>query len=202
MKKKLFEYLDKYFPNLYNNINVRFELGDQYENGTDERIDQVYERVITIFENLFYNDDLVYIYVKDWENISDKELDDKSTNYIYKLLNNKNYEELISIEAVENNTDNLKKEYNIRVYEEYVSKIPYKEILKGIANYEQGRVPSIPQSIYFINTKKDIIFNMYDDRGCIVFSNSTDKLEKIYIKYNSWIVDFWRESISDIFKTQ
>ena len=67
----------------------------------------------------------------------------------------------------------------VRLLYERLTAIPYREILKGISHYEQGREPSISQNVYFINIDKDIVFHMYDDRGCIIYSNSRDKLTHI-----------------------
>lgn len=41
---------------------------------------------------------------------------------------------------------------------------------------------------------------MYDDRGCIAYSNSKEKLKPLYTKNNEWIVNYWREYIDSIFK--
>ncbi|MCX6879898.1 MAG: DUF3885 domain-containing protein [Verrucomicrobia bacterium] len=41
---------------------------------------------------------------------------------------------------------------------------------------------------------------MYDDRGCIVFSDSPRKIMHIYVKYKDWIVDYWRETIDEVFE--
>lgn len=77
--------------------------------------------------------------------------------------------------------------------------LPYEEILAGIANHEQGRVPRIGQSVFFIAPRRDVVFHMYDDRGCIVFSDEPTKLEHLYVKYNAWIVEYWRDAIDDVF---
>jgi hypothetical protein len=205
MKEELFKYLEEDFPDLTNDIHVRYELGEPFENGSDERITQVNYRVISIFEDLFDKDDFIYVYIIDWEENTDVMFGDTTPQYIYELIDNKRLEEVIMYEPdevidEEGNTQNANNEYKVRLSYGRLSTIPYKEILSGKANYEQGREPSIGQRVYFINTQKDIVFNMYDDRGCIVFSNSADKLRYIYDKYNNWIVEYWRECIDEIFE--
>lgn len=204
MKEKLFKYLNENFPHLNNDIHVRYELGEPYENGSDERINQVHYRVVSIFEDLFNLDDFIYIYIKDWEIERDIMFGNTTPEYLYQLLKGKTLEETIFYEPDEDideegNDITITHEYKVKLWYGCLAEIPYKEILKGIANYEQGREPSIGQSIYFIDTKNDIVFNMYDDRGCIAFSNSPDKLRYVYNKYNKWIVDYWREQIDKIF---
>jgi len=43
---------------------------------------------------------------------------------------------------------------------------------------------------------------MYDDRGCIIHSNSKEYLRTLYIKYNDWIVDYWRDYFDRLFKEE
>ena len=53
---------------------------------------------------------------------------------------------------------------------------------------------------YFINTSKDLIVHLYDDRGMDIISINPDNLKALYKKYNQWILDFDRERIDVIFK--
>ncbi len=41
MQSNVFEYIQINFPNFWNDLHMRFELGDPFDNGTDERIEQV-----------------------------------------------------------------------------------------------------------------------------------------------------------------
>jgi hypothetical protein len=59
--------------------------------------------------------------------------------------------------------------------------------------------PYVTQLIYFIEPKEEIIFYMYDDRGCLIHSNKAEKISHLLLKYNSWIVDFDRKKINEIF---
>jgi len=204
MKDKLLKYIDENFPNLHNDINIRYELGGPFKNGSDERINQVITRVITLFENLFDSEDYIYIYIQDWDIVIDPMFGNTTPNHIYQLLEKHVLAEKVLYKVDEDidemgKTVQITQEYNVRLLCDRLGNIPYKEILKGIAHYEQGREPSISQAVYFINVDKDIVFHMYDDRGCIVYSNSSDKLAYMYHKYNNWIVDYWRDSIDSIF---
>ncbi|WP_018591198.1 DUF3885 domain-containing protein [Terrisporobacter glycolicus] len=132
-------------------------------------------------------------------------LGNTTPNYLYEIISHHKLEETIKYTYDEDinkegNTIEIKYPYKVKILSSTVSSIPYKEILQGIANYEQGREPSICQSVYFININKNIIFNMYDDRGCIIFSNSKDRLINLYQRYNEWLVDYWRVYIDNIFK--
>jgi len=127
-----------------------------------------------------------------------------TSKYLYQLVKGHALEEKTVVRVDEDldgagKTIQFSYEYKIGVLHDRLSAIPYKNILQGIAHYEQGREPSIGQRVYFINLDKGIMFLMYDDRGCVVYSNSRDNLMNIYHKYNDWIQDYYRKSIDEIF---
>lgn len=56
------------------------------------------------------------------------------------------------------------------------------------------------KEIYFINTDKNLIFHMYDDRGLDLVSADKETLRPIYKKHNDWILEYDRECIDNQFK--
>jgi len=205
MKTELVKFMNENFYDLWMDINVRFELGEPYQNGSEERINQVNYRVNSIFDFIFDKDEEIYLYIKDPQIESDIMFGNTTPNYLYELLNEFKLEEDIYIEYDEDydeagNTIQLTREFLVKILYSRVRNIPYKEILSGIANYEQGREPSIVQSIYFVSISREIVFYMYDDRGCIAYSKAKENLKPLYTKYNEWIVNYWREYIDSIFK--
>lgn len=204
MQKNLINYINKNFPNLGSEINLRFELGEPYDNGTDERINQVVKRVTTLFEDTFNIDDIIHVYIEDWEIGTDVMFGNTTPDYLYELIKQHKFDEITMYKHDEDednkgNTIQIELPYKVRTFSSKLSSIPYKDILIGIANYEQGKEPSIYQQVYFINMNKDIIFYMYDDRGCIIFSNAKEKLHYLFVKHNDWLVDYWREYFNNIF---
>lgn len=204
MQQNIYEYLNGNFPGFWSDINIRFELGAPYPNGSDERINQVNRRVVTIFEEIFNSDDEIVLYIKDWENEKDIMFGNTTPDYIYELLKDKEINEVKLFEMEEDedekgNKIQTKLEYLVRYTGGNISTFPYPKILEGIAQYEQGREPSIGQSVYFISKEKNIVFHMYDDRGCIVYAKSKDSIRKLYQEYNEWIVDYWREYFDSLF---
>jgi hypothetical protein len=63
-----------------------------------------------------------------------------------------------------------------------------------------GLDPGIDQKIIFFDQSTDKAFQMYDDRGCYVWSDKADKIRDIYLKRNSWIVDYHRSEIDKYFE--
>ena len=200
------KYIDTNFPNLTSELHLRFELGEPYKNGTDERINQVVTRVNTLFEEVFKPDDFIYLYIKDWCVTEDIMFGKNTTEYLYDLLNKQNIEEetLFDIDEdydeLKGQTIEIKNEYKVKFVYSRLKFISYKEVLEGIGNYEQGREPSIGESVYFISTEKDIIFHMYDDRGCDVFGLNKDTLVPLYHKFRKWILDYNRIEIDNAFE--
>lgn len=205
MKTELIKFLNEHFHELWMDINVRFELGEPYQNGSEERINQVNYRVNSIFDFIFNKDEEIYLFIKDPQIENDIMFGNTTPNYLYELLNDFDLEQDKYIEYDEDydeagNTIQITREFLVKILYSRVQDIPYREILSGIANYEQGREPSIVQSIYFVSISRGIVFYMYDDRGCIAYSISKEKLIPLYTKYNEWIVNYWREYIDSIFK--
>ncbi|MET4080101.1 hypothetical protein ABIB40_000041 [Pedobacter sp. UYP30] len=64
-----------------------------------------------------------------------------------------------------------------------------------------GFEPIVDQKIFFFDSLTDKSFQMYDDRGCKIFSDKADKIREIYLKRNEWIVDYHRAEIDEYFKT-
>ncbi|MFC9539319.1 hypothetical protein ACFTQ7_05480 [Lysinibacillus sp. NPDC056959] len=61
MKKKILKYIDSNSPNPTSGLRLRFELGEPYKNGTEDRLNQVVTRVTTLFEEVFKPGDSIYI---------------------------------------------------------------------------------------------------------------------------------------------
>lgn len=205
MVENIFKYLEKNFPAFSGGIYLRFELGDPYDNGTDQRINQVIYRVTTLFEEVFNKDDMIYLYIKDFGEYDDPMFGNTTPHYLDELIDGHKYQETELYFYDEDLNDEGETievviPYKVKTLIDKVSSIRYKEILTGIGHYEQGREPSIGQAVYFINTETNVIFNMYDDRGCLIISKDKDKLYPLYRKYNDWLVDYWRDDMDDFFR--
>ncbi|AQT86330.1 hypothetical protein B1222_21030 [Paenibacillus larvae subsp. pulvifaciens] len=53
--------------------------------------------------------------------------------------------------------------------------------------------------IYLINSKKHVIYDLYDDRGLDIISCYKESLYKLYTDYNNWILEYDRKRIDKIF---
>jgi hypothetical protein len=143
------------------------------------------KRAIEIFENIFFPNDEIWLVINDFPNeFFDQEKTFK--NYLYEQLENR---EKIQERTIISLDDEDKIEYQQKFYKGKLEEINYKNILGGIANLEMGRSPKVTQ----------VVFYMYDDRGCLVYSNNSEKIRFLYTKYNDCIVDYHRNEIDKIF---
>lgn len=203
MKEHVLQYIESNFPDLSSDLYLRFELGAPFKNGTDERINQVVTRVTTLFKEFFKLDDCVYLYIKDWGESEDVMFGNNTPAYLYESLSHQKIEEKTmydieeDVDELTGETIEIRNEYNVKFVCDQVRNIRYKEILEGVGNYEQGRDPSIAQSVYFISMEKNLIFHMYDDRGCDVFSLTKEPLVPVYHTFSKWILDYNRVEIDN-----
>ena len=172
---------------------LRFELGDTFDNGTKERVKQATKRASELFENHFEKDSELYIIIYDF-------IDDmfaQTPNHIYELLKSENiktqqFQENLATRYFEDE-DNIERiKGKLTICKTEINGIKYQEIFKGIANTEMGFSPTIHQLAYFFQPKTKKWFWMYDDRGCLMFSNETKDLKSSIVKFDKWIVESQR----------
>lgn len=216
LRKELQSYCDRVYPNAKINpentigkqIHIRFELGEEQENGTIERVNQATDRALTIFNDAFPNQDndiFVLIYEYQGENIFGA-----SKDYLYQQFPTDSFKKFYnqlemfdtSYTTTDENGNHIFEKIEVRII---IGKLPVKNInirniLNAIANTEMGFEPKIAQNIYFFDTLTDRAFQMYDDRGCFVWSDDADKIRDIYTKRNDWIVEYHRPTIEQYFK--
>jgi hypothetical protein len=94
---------------------------------------------------------------------------------------------------------------DVAVLKSTVKQINYFNILTAIANTDfPPRQPRLhilgSEEIYFINTSKNLIFHMYDDRGLDIIASNVETLKPIYSKYRDWILEVNRGQIDNMFQ--
>ncbi|WP_088044487.1 DUF3885 domain-containing protein [Bacillus sp. EAC] len=77
------------------------------------------------------------------------------------------------------------------------------ELLKAACNEDFPLNPKLGgysidyPDVFFVNISKDIIFFIYDDRGCEVIAREADKILPIYEKYYNWVEEVDRKRIEN-----
>jgi len=198
--------------NIFSTFHLRFELGDTLGNGSKERVDQSTYRAKTIFEEFFKLDDDAWLLIVSRRYKGDiKELFSPTDGYLKKQIKKFSSLKMLSRENTIEEFDEALNEDGVmevtnfttthiqEVVCQSVGEIAYENIFHGIANLEMGFDPSIGETVYIINKRTNVVFYMYDDRGCLVFANLRETLKPIYKKYNDWLVDYHRETFDGLF---
>jgi hypothetical protein len=81
-------------------------------------------------------------------------------------------------------------------------RINYKRILRAIMHRDfWNRRPRIDDYVYFVNTSRNMILHMYDDRGLDIIAPQVDDLRPIYQTRKDWILDFDSAAIAQMFES-
>jgi hypothetical protein len=180
---------------------LRFELGEPFENGTKERVNQATKRASELFENHFEEDSELYTIIYDFGD----DMFAETPNHIYELLKSEKiqtqqFEENLATRYFDDE-DNIERiKGNLTICKVEKNGINYQDIFNGIANTEMGFSPTIHQLVYFFQPKTKKWFWMYDDRGCLMFSNETKDFKLNILKFDKWIVESQREVMEKQFE--
>jgi hypothetical protein len=216
LREELQSYFDRVYPHskidtehtLGGKIYIQFELGEGQNIGTMERVYQSADRALMVFNDAFpepSNEIFILIYEYKEPNVFSA-----SNDYLRQQFPKADFAKFYNQKEVVNtsyfttdeNGDTVPEKDEVRVI---IGKLPVKginvkNILMGIANTEMGFDPGIDQRVYFFNPSTDRAFQMYDDRGCCVWSNKADNLRELYVNRNDWIVEHHRQEIENAFK--
>lgn len=178
----------------FGDIHLRFELGGEHPNGTEERIMQATERATDLFLACNSADDELVLIITDWDSSGHEWLPTEPPNYLESLLSGfHNGSRVTKWMATE------KGSYPQWLFRTTTREVDHRNLLRGIAHLEQGRVPRINASIYFLNRTRNLVFHMYDDRGCIIYAGSRATIQSLYEQRNDWLVERHRDHFDAIF---
>mgnify|MGYP000515555267 CR=1 FL=1 len=215
LKTNLQKYFDTIYPHaridtehtLGGQVHIRFELGGGNENGTLERVNQAVERAVALFYDAFENKDHeIWVLIYEYEgetffNVSNEYLHQQFPQNRFSEFYNEKEQIITRYFTTDKHGNSVSEEGEARII---IGKIPVSEIkvegiLRGIANTEMGFEPAIDQRVFFFDPKTNKAFQMYDDRGCYIWSNEAETIRDIYVKRNKWIVDYHRPEIDKYF---
>lgn len=224
---ELKEYLLANFPGLvlkpslfYQwNKSIHFELAKdlyQIKSETDELnpiyFKTVYEQAISLFNALFSADDKIILVTniyqyKDYIRRSKRKIKVYSHYIKNKDVRFQLKQEMLT--CIFDDEDEIEKkcitQFSLACRKQ---DIRYPSLIKAICNQD---FPSLkprlhnPYGLYepdvfFINVTNNVIFYIYDDRGCEVIASDRESIRPLYEKYSDWIDELTREEISCNFK--
>ena len=193
-------------PIFYNSpIGIRFNIGD---NGNDVYIDKsreelsvnpnyvtaCLERSLKIYYSLKSEPDLLAIegYLCENESVEDfissvvSATDSPQPNEIKSELTRDDEDEFVHVFLLWNLND-----FNPNKLLEEIIKADL-----GSGNF------FLSSSVYFVCTKDNVLFHLYDDRGADLVADKKEKIQHIYYELNDLILDYDREKIDYIFKAK
>jgi hypothetical protein len=177
----------------FSRFQLRFELGDDKSYGSLERVGQSVDRAVKLFEACNDSSDEVVLIHNEY--LSGEIFPSRPEGYILTLIQSDGAcRAERTVPASEDDG-----EFTQFAYQSNLARLAYSAIFRGIANVEQGRSPSIGGRVYLVNTTRNITFYMYDDRGCLIFADRPEKLKRLYIERNSWLVNDYRSYFDEVF---
>jgi len=205
IKQKYRQYLEENFKGLkirtpiffIGDFGLRFDL-EKGEPDTDEYFIEVVKRSTSLFEAAFDPDDNLFLLFQEYKWRRKKI---RFENYCFKQISALRKEDVVY--SVIRNVYEKDDIFNAALLKLKTNRINYKNILTATANTDfpprQPRFQFFSNvEIYFINTTKNLIFHMYDDRGLDIISSEAETLKPIYTKFNDWILEANREKIDEI----
>ncbi|MEA4895914.1 MAG: DUF3885 domain-containing protein [Oscillospiraceae bacterium] len=72
-------------------------------------------------------------------------------------------------------------------------------LLREIIEADIGGYSGLASNVYFADTHDFFILHLYDDRGADLMAANRELLRPIYENLNSWILDYDREKINELF---
>lgn len=174
---------------------IRFELGlAKLKDDTYRR--ESLRRAYVIYRSIFSpEDDVIFIH-RTYYGINEK----RFSKIRLKRFFNTRLKNLRSCtwpyEFDESDEEFYTKEWSVVVKAKEI-RMPY--VLECIVNDDFMRKPNSGGRVYLYNKTKGILFHMYDDRGCDVFSAHKDSLLPFYHLHREWILDYNRYQIDQLF---
>jgi hypothetical protein len=176
---------------------IRFELGlNPLKNSA--YFDEVNYRASSILKFVFSNDDEVHV-VNRISFLKGNRLCELPSmrRYFKSKESMRNLTlETIPYEHDESDIEFLTNEFIVKTT---FQDIRYSYLITALGNKDFRRKPRVRGNIYLLNVTKQILFHMYDDRGCDVYANNKEALLPIYHKNRKWILDYNRIYIDGLF---
>ena len=75
-----------------------------------------------------------------------------------------------------------------------------KKLFRDIVYTDFEEPHFLASNVFFLNTKAEILYHLYDDRGLDVVATDKMTLQPIYQSYHTWLLDYDREAMKKVFE--
>lgn len=165
--------------------NIRFELAYGKKKNHYQTIENGKKRALVLFEEIFKDSKTVQLIFV----ISHYSSKNKINKFLYK-----NKFKLIDRFTTNSWNNYYDGETSILIIETEKADLRTAKIIDGIC-YKDFYTHSK------LKIKNPLLSNIYDDRGCNIWSDDLKKQKEIYTKYHSWLLDYDKESISNFYES-
>jgi hypothetical protein len=173
--------------------NLRFELALDSEINFHKRIQGAIKRAQTLFDEVFLGEEDIELIIPDFAERSGNGL-------IRKYLKLPNYQLIDSFTTPVFEPFGMD-EVTMLVIRTKLNNVRIKKIIEGLCYkdfVEDGKL-RIKGYLFFYNLKTETLVNIYDDRGCDIWSTNITSQRKLYNEYNDWILDYDRKEIDSFY---
>ncbi|WP_025785374.1 DUF3885 domain-containing protein [Sporosarcina sp. D27] len=190
---------------------IRYEISDPSVSINEPvviQLKQAFHRSITLFDEVFSGTDEMMLITDVHTTLSNSYLRKRPLNVYLKYVKQRDVLTELRHEVI---PDPYEEEEDQRVIHRFSllckkGDIRYQQLLQAIC-YEDFAHPSTilksnPSSgveVYFINITRDMIYHLYDDRGCDILAADKNDIRLLYESYNDWILDYDRIAIDETF---
>lgn len=207
-------------PSLYYqwNKSIHFELAKgmyQLKDKTDELnpnyFNTVYDQALTLFNALFSDEDKIFLVTNVYQFKGFVKKSRRKMKVYRHYIKNKDIRFHLKQETVpymfddEEAEEKCTAQFSLQCGKQ---DIRYPLLIQAICNQD---FPSLKPrlhnpfglyepDVFFVNVTKNLIFYIYDDRGCEVIASDIETIRPIYEKYGDWLDDYYREEIDQRFK--
>ena len=206
MSIDLLKYLNEHFPALTLDaglfyrwpVGLRFDLGG-LPDPSSQVMSEVLHRATVLYEALFEADDKCVVIAQDWPG---GDIPPPRYTNLFDTPGTGLAEPQGSLKVGAREQSGDDHSHTLRWSEEAGQGFNYQTILLGLANADHGQIPGVAISsrVYFLHTERRLIMHMYDDRGLDVIGCEAKELYALYREFNSWILDYDRSRIDQVFK--
>lgn len=198
-------------PSIYYqwDIGIHFSLGGeiyQFKEKDElnlERFRLVYNQISSIFNELFEQNDVMFLVTNVYKHKT-KEKCTRKLKVYQPFLKCKNNLNRIQVKTYPYPFESDEaEEFEMQQFSLLCKRedIHVNELLKAASNEDFPIRPKFGgysigyPDVFFVNVTKDIIFFVYDDRGCEVIACEADRLRPLYEKYYDWVEEVDRKRI-------
>ncbi|WP_237262365.1 DUF3885 domain-containing protein [Sporosarcina ureae] len=207
-------YLTEYFngielaPALFYETSkaIRFEISQSIAFSEPDFLKQAFYRSITLFEAVFEHEEEIMMITDVHTN--NHFLRERPLNVYSKYIKRKELVYKLRFSTIPNPHGHEEEGILTRRFMLTCKKqdIRYKQLLKAIC-YEDfadpttilRRNPESDYDIFFINLSKNIIYHLYDDRGCDIIAADKESIRYLYEQYTDWILDYDKQEVDKVF---